>query len=321
MKRKTPIDNSSNLIAELKNLSFIPEIYITNKCNQDCLFCSANINTPACYIKEDKLQNIKDALRELRRVSDKIRITGGEPTIRKDFLEIIKHAKTLGFNGITIESNGQNFSIFSFAQKTVEAGANNFFISLHGHNAKLQDLLTRSPGSFLKTKRGIINLKKLNQKVDINVVINAKNYRSLRKIIVLLNKLKVNTVSLSFIIVSGRAEQDKKIIPRMTEVLPYLKKAVSAAVVKMSIIHFPFCLLGELNKYNTWIRTQGKTVIDNPNFIITIEPKDKHDRKGESCKKCQYDKICFGLKEGYVALYGLDELKPVAGRQIKDFKI
>lgn len=321
MERKTQIDNSANLIAELKNLSFIPEIYITNKCNQNCLFCSANVNTPTCYIKEDKLENIKDTLRELRRVSDEIKITGGEATIRKDFLEIIKYAKTLGFNRISIESNGQSFSIFTFAQKTVEAGANFFFISLHGHSAKLQDSLTRSPGSFLKTKKGIINLKKLNQKVGINVVINTKNYRSLQKIIVLLNKLKVNSVTLSFIIVSGRAEQNKKIIPKMTEVLPYLKKAVSAAVVRINIAHFPFCLLGKLNKYNTWIKTQSKTIIDNPNFIITIEPKDKHDRKGKSCKKCRYDKICFGLREGYVALYGFDELKPVAGRQIKDFKI
>lgn len=320
MKRKTTTDKFSNLITEFESQRFIPEIYITNRCNQNCFFCSADANSPTCYIKEDKLENIKDTLRELRRISDRIKITGGEPTIRKDFLEIVKYAKTLGFKKIIIESNGQNFSIFPFTQKTVEAGANDFFISLHGHNAKLQDSLTQSPGSFLKTTKGIINLKKLNQKVGINVVINTKNYRSLSKIIVLLNKLKVDSITLSFIIVSGRAEQNKKIIPKMTEVLPYLKKAVSAALVEIRITHFPFCLLGKLNKYNTWIKTQGKTIIDNPNFIITIEPKDKHDRKGEGCKKCRYDKICFGLREGYVALYGLDELKPVAGRKIKDFK-
>jgi MoaA/NifB/PqqE/SkfB family radical SAM enzyme len=313
-------NNFHNLIEKIRNLSFIPEICITNKCNQNCLFCSADANSPNCYIKEDKLENIKNTLRDLRRVSDRIKITGGEPTVRKDFLEIIKHAKKLGFKKIIIESNGQNFSVFSFAQKTVEAGANYFFISFHGPNAKLQDSLTQSVSSFLRTKQGIINLKKLNQEVNINVVINAKNYKSLPKMIVLLNKLKVNSITLSFIIVSGKAEQNKKIIPKMTEVLPYLKKAVSAAVVRIRITHFPFCLLGELNKYNTWIKIQGKTIIDNPNFIITIEPKDMHDRKSESCKKCRYDKICFGLREGYVALYGFDELKPVAGPKIKDFE-
>ena len=184
------MENQLNLIHKLKKVKFIPEVYITNRCNQNCLFCSADVNSSVCYIKEDKLKNIIEILKELSLFSDSIKITGGEPTIRKDFLEIVKFAKKIGFQKIIIESNGQSFSNFVFAQKTIEAGANDFFISFHGYNKKLHDLLTQSPGSFLRTKQGIINLKKLNQRVRVNVVINTKNYKNLQKIIILLEKLK-----------------------------------------------------------------------------------------------------------------------------------
>lgn len=50
------------------------------------------------------------------------------------------------------------------------------------------------------------------------------------------------------------------------------------------------------------------------------EPKDKHDRKDESCKKCRYDNICFGLRENYAKLFGFGELKPVKSKKIKDLK-
>ncbi len=106
----------------------------------------------------------------------------------------------------------------------------------------------------------------------------------------------------------------------MTEVLPYLKKAVSIANIPIRISHFPFCLLGQLNKYNTWIKVQQKVIINNADFIISIEPKDQHDAKDENCKKCRYDEICFGLRKDYVALYGFEELKIVKDKKIKDFE-
>jgi hypothetical protein len=40
--------------------------------------------------------------------------------------------------------------------------------------------------------------------------------------------------------------------------------------------------------------------------------------KKEDCKKCKYFLLCDGFEKSYVALFGLEELSPAVGKQIKD---
>jgi hypothetical protein len=134
----------------------------------------------------------------------------------------------------------------------------------------------------------------------------------------LLESLKVNSISLSFIFAEGDAEKNKKIVPTMKEVVPYLRQAVKKVPGKIiMIVHLPFCLLGDLVFYNTWVKFQKKVVLDNPNYKITIEPKDASSVKNVHCKKCRYDNICFGVRNSYTDIYGLKEIKPISGKKIK----
>jgi len=323
-KEQLPGNGRSESRAENhKGALFVPEIYITGRCNQNCLFCSVSANKPGGR-KEPALSEIKNRLDQFKKLSHKIRITGGEAAVRKDFLEIIKYAKSIGFETIAVESNGQKFSNLSFAEKTVQAGADDFFISFHGHNAKLYDSMTCSPGSFTRAKQGIINLGNLGQRVSINIVITARNYKYLPEVVRLLrDKLGQSSVTLSFPIMSGELMRHRNLVPKMTDAVPYIKKALQAnsGKTKISVQHLPFCVLGEANKYNIWVKVQKKTVIDNPNFVITIEPKNAHDRKDKGCAGCRYDNICYGIREGYADFYGFGELKPVKGKKIDDFRI
>jgi hypothetical protein len=45
-------------------------------------------------------------------------LTGGEVTIRNDFLEIVAYAKKLGYESIQIQSNGRMFSSMEFCKST-----------------------------------------------------------------------------------------------------------------------------------------------------------------------------------------------------------
>lgn len=85
----------------------LPVISITNACNLDCPICFT-------YNRKDKIYNM--AVDEMRRTVewiiessgtvDLINITGGEPTLHPELLEILKVCKKPGIGRITMNSNG-----------------------------------------------------------------------------------------------------------------------------------------------------------------------------------------------------------------------
>ena len=173
---------------------------ITDVCNFKCGYCLPN------GYQVDKSDNRKFLhLDEIRRLAmvfsklgvSKIRITGGEPTVRKDFFEIIKILKDVGIKKVAITTNG--YHLDKKAQMLVDSGLNginisidsldrNTFKSITGHD-RLPEIL-----------KGIQILQDLNfENIKVNAVllnnINAseKDFNSWGKFI------KTNKVDFRFI--------------------------------------------------------------------------------------------------------------------------
>jgi len=205
-----------------------PEIVINTGylCNNFCKFCPY----PEEKLRQKENKSFQAIISELEKAKKKTKFiifTGGEPTIRKDFFDLIEKAKNLKFKTIGIKSNGRIFSYKDFCQKTVKAGGNLFIISLHGHLKELHDWLTSSPGSFEQTIQGIRNLKLLGKTVISETIITKSNYPHLPKIAELLIKLGVDRLQFKFPKPIGIArENSKSIIPKTPLVQPYLQEAL-----------------------------------------------------------------------------------------------
>ena len=82
---------------------------ITDVCNFKCGYCLPNgyfkpSNTPG-FLDISEINNLVEALSDLG--VSKIRITGGEPTVRKDFFDIIKIIKNKkNIHNVVITTNG-----------------------------------------------------------------------------------------------------------------------------------------------------------------------------------------------------------------------
>ena len=145
---------------------------ITDVCNFKCGYCLPN------GYQVDKSDNRKFLhLDEIRRLAmvfsklgvSKIRITGGEPTVRKDFFEIIKILKDVGIKKVAITTNG--YHLDKKAQMLVDSGLNginisidsldrNTFKSITGHD-RLPEIL-----------KGIKILQDLNfENIKVNAVL------------------------------------------------------------------------------------------------------------------------------------------------------
>ncbi|WJI08875.1 radical SAM protein [Methanobacterium sp. CWC-01] len=84
-------------------------IDVTNRCNLRCPICFANAAVSR-YLYEPSYEDIRQMLKNLRSnrpvPTPAIQYAGGEPTVRKDIVDLIKLAKEEGFSHTQIATNG-----------------------------------------------------------------------------------------------------------------------------------------------------------------------------------------------------------------------
>ena len=144
---------------------------ITDVCNFKCGYCLPNgyqidksDNRKFLYL--DEIRRLAKALSELG--VNKIRLTGGEPTVRKDFFDIVKTIKeNSGIKKTVITTNG--YHLDKIAHKIKESGLDGINISIDSLNRETFKNVT-SHDRLDEILRGIKILQSINFK---NIKINA----------------------------------------------------------------------------------------------------------------------------------------------------
>lgn len=289
------------------------DIKVGFACNNSCIFCVQGHRKGRGNKKTDELNNIMIAARPK---CDTVVFTGGEPTIRKDIVELVRFAKKTGFKTIQIQSNGRMFAYEEFCKKMIAAGANEFALAIHGHNEKLHNYLTQAE-SFKQVVAGVIKLKKHKQRVIINTVICKSNYRNLPEIAKLLISLDVDQFQFAFVHALGSAKENfDSVVPRMSLVIPYLKKAIGIGrkfnkQIKTEAI--PPCLLIGYEESISENDMPNMTIFDLDNVVEDFKSARLIEGKLKSakCKKCRSYATCEGLWREYPENFGWGEISPI----------
>lgn len=283
-------------------------------CNNKCFFC---VQGDKRFEYGDKTAaDIKEQLEQAIRDSDSIVFTGGEVTIRKDLPELVAYARDLGFKQIQIQTNGRMLAYRKLTERLIEAGATEFSPALHGHVPELHDYLTRAPGAFEQTSKGIVLLKKLGQTVITNSVITRSNYRHLPELAALLVRLGVDQFQFAFVHPVGAAmKYFKQIVPRMTLIEPYMKKGLLVGLRagrRVMTEAVPYCFMKGFEPY-VGEQVIPRTKIFDANFVLddyTEFRLNEGKAKGPNCKECVYFFECEGPWREYPDEYGFDEFVP-----------
>ena len=130
-------------------------ISVTDRCNLRCVYCM-----PAGGISHKPHQEILsfEQIYKFVRVAaglgiEKVRITGGEPLIRKDLPLLIAQLKTIGgLKEIALTTNGMNLSEYAFILK--KSGLDRINVSLDSLDADKFQEITRG-GSLKAVLKGI----------------------------------------------------------------------------------------------------------------------------------------------------------------------
>ncbi len=152
-------------------------ISITSRCNLQCLYCHHDGIIPQKNeMSPDEIFKVAQVAREVG--IKKIRLSGGEPLIRKDIVEIVEKISSLGFKDVSITTNGTLME--QYAEKLVKAGLNRVNVSLDTLNPKTYHYITHK--NYLENaKRGIESAAKAGlYPVKVNmVVMNDINHKEI----------------------------------------------------------------------------------------------------------------------------------------------
>lgn len=142
-------------------------ISVTDRCNLRCRYCM-----PECGVKKIPHAQIL-SLEEILRVAGifsrlgirKIRVTGGEPLLRKNLPTLIRGLKNLsGVEIVTLTTNG--VLLKNFARELIAAGLDGVNLSLDTLNEKIFADITRRK-LFLQVREGLQTL--LNEKIGVKI--------------------------------------------------------------------------------------------------------------------------------------------------------
>ncbi len=143
-------------------------ITLTNRCNVNCLYCHHDgMVRSSDEMTADELYTICKIAKKIG--VRKIRLSGGEPLLKKDIVEIVKKIASLDFKDISMTTNG--ILLEKYAQELKDAGLDRVNVSLDTLDRETFEFITKK--DYLEdAKKGILKAVEVGlYPVKINMVI------------------------------------------------------------------------------------------------------------------------------------------------------
>ena len=259
-------------------------------CFHNCLFCMEQME-PGCSSEQlPSLENIDTAINHYRETHgeiSKLYIAGGEPTLRKDFSELIELVKQY-CQTIILSTNCDYPTEDETIQKILDAGIKNIATSVHGALSTTHDYLTCKAGSFFQTMSAMEKLILEGMDVTVNTVVNAFNVHEMSDIVLMFQKKKlgIKKLTLTHYMHHGNAYYHNNLWFNVDDCTDVLAESINAShyvSYKVAFRDFPLCL-------NRFLATHQE-VVKHIN-IIGFHPKNMYI-KGEKAPSFIKDK-CWG---------------------------
>jgi radical SAM protein with 4Fe4S-binding SPASM domain len=149
---------------------FSVQLDLTYRCNEQCVHCYLDHDDHG----EMTTTEIKQLLTEMADAGVFIlTLSGGEIFLRKDFFEILEHARALTFC-IKLKTNAVLIREAQ-AARLRELGVESIQISIYSHRPEVHDAITKVPGSLRRSLNAIRFLRAQGLKVVVGNVLMTQN--------------------------------------------------------------------------------------------------------------------------------------------------
>lgn len=278
--------------------------------NNRCRFCNdAPQQDGTFWPYESLIQTIDEGSEGgVRRVF----LSGGEPTIHPQFVEVVAYAKSKGADRIVATTNGRMFAYKAFARKAVDAGLNDAFVALLGSDAETHDWHTQVPGSFEQTVTGIRNLLATGRcRVALSTVVTRRNMHQLSEMLTLIPG--IGGMTAGRVAPFGRAlfESMDEVGFEVEEARPHVEAALAVAKQKGIPLQpkmFPVSFYEGHQELYVHHEEYFPEVLDTEKRLRFFSSYSLHGEdimcRGETCRVCYRSPFCdalYAFREGLLA--------------------
>jgi radical SAM protein with 4Fe4S-binding SPASM domain len=217
-------------------------LQITNQCLLRCRHCSQDTRDPLPNeLSLEEIQKLFDEMAELG--TCQVNLGGGEPFLRPDLLQIVRHARSRGLS-VSISTTGTSVNRV-LARKIAELGLKSIRVSFDGAAEKSYDYYRGLKGSYRKAMRGIKTLREVFAKTPIalHTTLMRPNASEILALARLVSKLGLNSWSLDFVKPVGIGAETPNLwlsAEEGDELFKKLGKITETTNVPLKMAHFPY---------------------------------------------------------------------------------
>lgn len=165
-------------------------------CNLKCEMCNHWRDTREPPVSVQRFMEVLTELGELG--TKKVHFSGGEPMLRPQMPELIRHAASQGMR-VTMTTNGTLIDKIK-ARELVEAGLRGVNISIDSPVRKMHEKIRGVQGAFKATTRAVRSFQRYKHKgkltIRINTVVSRTNYTTLESLPDLAHELGADGINL-----------------------------------------------------------------------------------------------------------------------------
>lgn len=258
-------------------------LIVTDRCNCSCIICPQNLPAVTKSLLDDNLRVI-DLIPKDAKV---IGLTGGEPTVvPEELLQIIGRCrKRLPDTRLEILTNGIALENIELVRNmlTLKNSGISFHIPLYSDDEHIHNQVTGA-NSFYRTIKGLYNLARYDQQIEIRAVVTKINYRRLPQWATFIARnfpFACHTAIMALEPTGHALTNLSAVWIDPNETLEELSQAIrilNRADMPVSLYNYQLCILPEsLRKY------ARQSISDWKNIYLPI------------CRGCAIKKLCGGF--------------------------
>lgn len=239
---------------------------------------------------------------------------GGEPTIRKDLVKLVRVASAMGYERIKISSNGLRYAYPEYVDSLLKAGANQFNISIMGWNRSMYERIMGRGEFFDLVVKGVGHLVERDAVIVADVIMKNDTYRELETTVELWAELGVEQFVLWLMSLTDRAAGMKESLVPVSIMRPFMNAAFEVGRrrgIQVFSRHIPRCMLPGYHDHVWDVRADKVFIVTPESEFWLAESRITANTHVEQCSRCVLKEECMGVRKDYLENIGSHEVVPI----------
>ncbi len=272
---------------------------VTYVCNNHCTFCAVGTRTQIHGHPGRQREHLEKYRAQGVEMVD---FDGGEPTMNPELIDLVRHARHIGYTRINVTTNGRLASYEAFAKRLVQSGLTSLLFSVHGPDKQTHAQQVGVAEAFEQTIAGIrhcVAHAPPGVELGMNVTVTKGNHDKLEGIAQLAWDLGLPWLNIQFLTPFGRATS--WVAPDTAQAARHAMAVIDKWQdrMKFQVINLPFCFMPGFERFvvGDLLKLERQMIFVNNEQVNLSEYLSERRTRKPQCSPCPHRVFCGGFYE------------------------